>query len=128
MRRSITIPGLAHGTNPIPAASVVGNVLMTGAIFGMDPSTKALAATADEQCALMFDHVRSILTAAGASLDDVVKMTFHLAPEVDRDVINRQWIEAFPDADSRPARHVVSAPRLPATMLLQCDMVAVLAL
>lgn len=126
MQRSIRVPGLTHGANPIPSASVVGNILMSGAIFGMDPQTGALAPTADEQCALMFEHAGAILAAAGTTFEDVVKMTFHLDPTVEREVINRHWIRVFPDADARPARHVVPAPHLPASMLLQCDLIAVI--
>ncbi|MGW0036832.1 hypothetical protein [Gordonia sp. NPDC003376] len=41
MSRSIAIPGLTDGDNPIPAASVVGNILMSGAILGMRPDRRA---------------------------------------------------------------------------------------
>ena len=34
-RRSIDIPGLSHGPNPIPQASVVGNLLVSGGVMGV---------------------------------------------------------------------------------------------
>ena len=41
-RQSIEIEGFAH-KNPIPAASRLGNMLMTGIITGMDPATGKVA-------------------------------------------------------------------------------------
>ena len=41
-RRSIVIEGFAHGAQPIPAASRVGNIVMTGGVHGIDPATGKL--------------------------------------------------------------------------------------
>jgi hypothetical protein len=38
-RQSIEVEHLSHGSNPIPAACRVGNVIMTGGIAGRDPAT-----------------------------------------------------------------------------------------
>ena len=38
-RKSIEVEGFSHGANPIPAASRVGNIVMTGGISGQDPVT-----------------------------------------------------------------------------------------
>src|SRR2546423_514647 len=77
-RRSIYIEGFAH-KNPIPAGCRMGNMLMTGIITGMDPATGKVAATLEAQCAFMFQHVRSIMQAAGGSTDDVIKMSVWMA-------------------------------------------------
>ena len=52
-RKSIEIEGFAH-KNPIPAASRVVNMLMTGIITGTDPMTGTLAETLEAQCANIF--------------------------------------------------------------------------
>jgi enamine deaminase RidA (YjgF/YER057c/UK114 family) len=127
MRRSIYIKGFSHGNNPVPAACVIGCQLMTGAVFGTDPATGKVATELQEQCRLMFFNVQRILEAAGGSFADVLKMTFYLHPDVPRELINEHWIAAFPDPASRPARHVIVSDRLPASMQMQCDMVAYLA-
>lgn len=126
MRKSITIDGFSHGQNPVPAASLIGNQLMTGAIFGTDPATGKVATDADEECRLMFFNAGRILAAAGGSFDDVLKMTFFLRPEASRELVNTHWVQAFPDADSRPARHVIVSGTLPASMRMQCDLTAVI--
>lgn len=126
MRKSINIAGFKHGNNPVPAASLLGNLLVSGAIFGTDLSTGKVAETPEQQCANMFIVLRELLAAAGGGLDDVVRMTFYLRPEVSREIVNAQWVLAFPDADSRPARHVKIDERLPAGQHLQCDVMAVI--
>ena len=127
MRRSIQIEGFGHGTQPTPAASRVGPMLASGAIFGVEPATGKLAEGLERQCELMFDAAGRLLAAGGADWGGVLKMTFHVAPDVPRDLINQHWVRLFPDAASRPARHVVTSDRLPPRMLLQCDFLAVVA-
>lgn len=124
MRKSIDIEGFSHGNNPVPAATVMGHTLMTGAIFGTVRETGKVPEAAEDQCRLMFDNARRILEAAGGSFANVLKMTFFLRPETSRELLNTYWVAAFPDPDSRPARHVIVSTTLPASMALQCDMVA----
>jgi enamine deaminase RidA (YjgF/YER057c/UK114 family) len=124
MRRSIYVEGFSHGQNPVPAASVIGNLLMTGAIFGSDPATGKVVEDVGEQCRLMFQNAEWILSAAGGTFDDVLKMTFYTRAEVPRELINQHWMRVFPDPASRPARHVIVSDRLPASMSLQCDLFA----
>lgn len=127
MRRSIHIEGFGHGGNPIPAASVLRGVLVSGAIFGMEPETGKLAPDLARQCDLMFLHAERILQAGGGTWSDVLKLTFQLAPGLSRELINQHWLRLFPDALSRPARHVVVNDRLPPGTLIQCDLMALVA-
>ncbi|MDD2924651.1 RidA family protein [Rhodoferax sp.] len=124
MRRSIDIEGFSHGTNPVPAASVIGRTLMTGAIFGTVRETGKVPESVEEQCRLMFENVARILEAAGGNFDHILKMTFYTRPGVSREMINTHWVARFPDPASRPARHVIVSETLPASMSLQCDLVA----
>ncbi len=124
MRKSIQIEGFGHGSNPVPAASLLRGLLATGAIFGMDPVSRKVVPGLEAQCALMLQHAERILRAAGCGWEDVVKMNFFLAPDLPRDLINAHWLRLFPDAGSRPARHVVVNDRLPPGTLVQCDLMA----
>jgi 2-iminobutanoate/2-iminopropanoate deaminase len=38
--------------------------------------------------------------------------------------VNAEWLKAFPDPGSRPARHTQQNDHLPANMLVQCDVTA----
>lgn len=125
-RRSIHIEGFAH-ENPVPAACVIDNLLFTGAVHGggqgSDPAQ--FSPDAATQCQRMFERVLEILSVAGGSAEDIVKMSVRIAsPEVRQD-LNRMWDHVFPDPDSRPARQVTVGTTQP-HILVQCEVVAVL--
>ena len=124
-RRSIEVEGLHHGGLPIPLASQIGNIVMSGGIMGLAPGSHALPESAEEQCVHLFANVRRVMEAAGGSTDDILKMTFFVKDRGARDAINREWIALFPDAASRPARHILPAD-LPGSLLIQCELYAVL--
>ena len=123
-RTSIHIEGFGH-VNPIPAACRVGNMVMSGAISGIDPATGKVAPTLEAQCAHMFGHVRRIVEAAGGKTDDIVKMTVWMTDRGQRAALNHEWLRMFPDEQSRPARHTTEAA-LTGGILIQCDLMAVL--
>lgn len=104
MRQNLKIPGFAH-KNPVPSGCRKGPLVMTGGIAGTDPETGELPPGAEDQCRNLFKHVRAIMAAAGGSVDDIVKMSFWLSPSVPRDILNKDWLEMFPNPDDRPTRH-----------------------
>lgn len=122
-RQSIDVEGLHHGGAPIPQASLVGSLLMSSGINGMDPRDGSIPADSDTQVALIFDNIRRILDQAGGNLGDVVKCTFFVRDQSLKDQINKHWLEAFPDPASRPARHTL-VQELSAAQALQCEIVA----
>ena len=65
-RTSIYVDAFGHA-NPIPSACRVGNILTSGIVYGLDPATGKVAPTLEEQCALMFRHMRDIVEAGGGS-------------------------------------------------------------
>lgn len=124
-RRSIHVPGLGHGAQPIPNASVVGGLFMSGGISGKDPATGAVPEDPAAEVAQAFANLRAIVEAAGATLDRVVKVTVFVAERAIRTHLNPVWEEYFPDPESRPARHALEVPLT--GMRLQLEAVALLA-
>jgi 2-iminobutanoate/2-iminopropanoate deaminase len=122
-RKSVYSEGFSH-KNPIPAACQLGNMLYSGSIQGTDPVTGEYGKTIDEQCSLMFDHVKRIIQASGASTDNIIKMTVWMKDRSQRAPLNKVWLEVFPDEISRPARHTMQAP-LDGEKLIECDFIAV---
>jgi 2-iminobutanoate/2-iminopropanoate deaminase len=122
-RTSVYVEGFGH-VNPIPAACRIGDLIYSGVITGRDPGTGLPAQTLDRQCALMFQHLRAIVEAAGASVDDIIKMTVWLKDRGDRTALNREWTALFPDPADRPARHTIGT-NLDGDLLIQCEFVAV---
>lgn len=123
-RRSIEVEGFSHGAQPIPAASRVGPLIMTGGVYGLDRETGNIPDGVEDQARLMFANLRRILEEGGATLDDVARVTVFVKVPEARGAVNAEWLAAFPDPASRPARHTLQNDHLPANMLVQCDAVA----
>ena len=125
-RRSIEVPGFSHAPQPIPAACRMANIVVTGGIYGLDVDSGKVPDDLVRQTALMFENLQRVLAAAGATLGQVVKMTFWVRNPEARAFINPAWLDAFPDPQSRPARHTLQNDHLPANLLIQCDALAVI--
>ena len=124
-RTSIEVEGFSHGGIPIPAASRVGNVIMTGGISGQDPATGKVPDDAQAQVTFAFANLAKILAAAGASFEDVVKLSVSVKSFELREAINVEWLKAFPDEHSRPARHVTKYDNFGGATALQLEAYAV---
>jgi enamine deaminase RidA (YjgF/YER057c/UK114 family) len=122
-RSSITIDEIAHGS-PIPNASRIGNIIVSGLIRGADPLTSKLASTLEQQCAFMFQNMRRTVEAGGATVEDIVKVTVWME-KLARAPVNHEWVKMFPDPASRPARQIMETAMEPG-VLVQCDFMAVI--
>jgi 2-iminobutanoate/2-iminopropanoate deaminase len=80
---------------------------------------------ADEQVAMVFANVRRVLAAAGGTIGDIVKCTVFVQDKAIRPVVNKYWVEMFPNEASRPARHMLSTDLQSGTRL-QLEIMAVL--
>lgn len=124
-RRSINWAGFKH-ENPIPNASMIGNILMSSIISGRNPDMHTMPADAEEKVANIFRHIKACVEAAGGTVDDILKVNFWVKdPEVGRKMLNGPWAEMFPDAASRPARHTLALPANAASHVT-CDFTAVI--
>ena len=102
-RRSIEVPGLGHGAHPIPNASLVGPLLESGSISGVDRASGVLPEDAATQVANLFDNAAAVLAAAGGSLDDVAMFaTVYVRTKDVRSELNPVWEKHFPDPGRGP--------------------------
>lgn len=124
-RRVVRVPGLGH-SNPIPLATSIGNLLVTGTIPGRDPSTGEYPRTVDAQCELMFSNIERVMNAAGGTTGDILKLTVWLKDISNKRSLNAEWLRMFPDADSRPARHTLADPNMAEPALVHCEVMAIL--
>ena len=122
-RKSIHIGGFKHA-NPIPNASRIGNLVMSGVILGRDSAGK-MPDGLEAQCANMFAHMKATVEAAGGSTDDIIKMTVWLKDRSERAPVNAEWLKMFPDEHSRPARHALQMD-MENGALVQCDFTALI--
>ena len=123
-RRVIEVPGVSHDA-PIPMGVRVGNLVVSSGIAGKDPQTGQLPPDPGRQVELMFQHVRTLMAAAGGSPADIARMTVYVKDIAYREQLNREWLRMFPDEDDRPSRHTLQWD-LRGGMLVQCEILAVL--
>jgi 2-iminobutanoate/2-iminopropanoate deaminase len=124
-RKSFNVDGLGHA-NPIPAVSRIGNTVATGGVSGTDTSTGKIPEEVAAQCAQMFQNLRAILAAAGATPEDVIRVTVWIKRSEVRAEVNKEWVAMFPDPDSRPARHTMFYDHFAGAMVVQCEAWAVI--
>lgn len=103
----------------------VGKVVFTSGQLPADPETGLLASGAAEQTRRSLQNVRAVLEAAGAEMEDVVKVTVFLKDMGDFSAMNAVYAEFFPS--EYPARSAVEVARLPKDALVEIEAVAVVA-
>ncbi|MDX3234362.1 Rid family hydrolase [Streptomyces sp. ME03-5709C] len=103
-------------------ARIAGPFIYTAGMGPLDPATgRIVEGDITRQTHLVIDHLEQILRQAGASLDDVVKVTAHLQ-HLDRDFpgFDAAYRERF--GDPAPARTTVGSDL--ANILVEIDVVA----
>jgi enamine deaminase RidA (YjgF/YER057c/UK114 family) len=124
-RKSFHIDGW-HPGQPIPVASQIGNVIITGLVTANDPLTRVFAPDAPAQIEQMFTNLEAVLGAAGATFEDVVRVTVYVTDRSIREHLNPVWIRYFPDEHARPARATMPVDELLGGALIQCEAMVVL--
>ncbi|HLY67409.1 MAG TPA: RidA family protein [Chloroflexota bacterium] len=83
-----------------------GGFIFLSAVRGVDPETGKPPEETEKQARLLFENMEHALHAAGATLQDVVKIAVYMMDlQGDRPVFNRVWQEHF--GDEPPARFAV---------------------
>ncbi len=90
----------------------VGNTIWISGQIPLDPATKELVAGGiDAHIRRVFDNLKAIVSAAGASFDDVVKATVFLTDLSHFALVNKIMAEYF--REPYPARAAVGGAALP---------------
>jgi 2-iminobutanoate/2-iminopropanoate deaminase len=96
----------------------VGNVIYTSGMLSKEEDTEA-------QVRDCFAQLKKVITEAGATLNDVVKVNIYLVDLSDREkYLNKVWSEYFPS--NPPGRTTVQAG-LAAPVRIEIEAVAILA-
>lgn len=77
-----------------------------------------------EQTNRTFTHIREILSAAGADLGNIVKLTIFLRDVADQDVVNEVSAELFGKTNAPPRTVVQVAALNHVDMMLEIDVIA----
>lgn len=100
------------------AVRVDNTVYLSGQI-GLDPNTMNLVEGIEAQVHRVFQNLRAVATAAGGSLDDVVKLNIYLTDLAHFSKVNEVMATYF--HQPYPARAAVGVSSLPRAALVEAD-------
>ena len=102
-------------------------VFLTGQT-GRDPETGNLVEGLKAQTRCLLDNIEAVLSAAGCSREDIVKVTLILADLKEYKAIDQIYVEWLPDRGQAPypTRTSFQAAALPAGAKLMLDVVALI--
>jgi reactive intermediate/imine deaminase len=110
VRREIRVEGLAPPLSHYTDAVVAGDALYVSGIVPVDADGRVVGDDVVAQTRHVFAIMAQVLAAAGATADDVVKVTVYLLDIDDRPKINPVRQEFF--GTTRPASTLVEVSRL----------------
>jgi 2-iminobutanoate/2-iminopropanoate deaminase len=109
-KREIKHPDKDKSTGAYSAAVEIDGWVYVSGQGPVDPRTaQPVRGTIEEETLYTLGHIKKILTAAGCTLEDVVKSTVHLADIEDFDRYNATYKEFFKEVRVLPARTTVQS-------------------
>jgi reactive intermediate/imine deaminase len=103
----------------------VGNTIWVSGQIPLDPATKELVVgDIESQVRRVFENLKAIVLAAGASLDEVVKVTIFLTDLAHFALVNRVMAEYF--REPYPARAAVGVASLPRNAQVEAECIVAL--
>ena len=123
MRDVISTSEAPKAIGPYSQAIKANGLIFVSGQIALDPVTNTLV-TGDValQTERVLQNLRGILSAAGSSLDRVVRSTVFLKNMNDFSAMNQVYGNYFPSAP--PARSTVEVARLPKEVLVEIDVIA----
>lgn len=123
MRQAVSTPAAPQAIGPYSQAIKAGSLLFVSGQIPIDPATGAMVdGDIAAQTHRVFQNIKAILEAAGASLDHVVRTTVYLADMGDFAAMNEVYGTYF--SNPAPARATVQAARLPKDSRVEIDVIA----
>ncbi|HPV64952.1 MAG TPA: RidA family protein, partial [Candidatus Cloacimonas sp.] len=107
---------------PYSQAILMNNTLFVSGQLGIDPGTSSIPEGFEEQANLVFNHIKSILDAAGMGMSNIVKVTVFLKDLDDFTLLNDIYTRYF--SAPYPAREVVQVSRLPKGGKIEISVIA----
>ena len=109
------------------AVVATGKILFVSGQIAIDPATNQLVHGGDlaKQTEQVMANLAAILTAAGATFEDIVKTGVFLKDMNDFATMNGIYARYFDEATA-PARACVEVARLPKDVLVEIDCIAVI--
>jgi reactive intermediate/imine deaminase len=122
-KRKISTEGAPKPAGPYSQAIVSGNTIYVAGQGPFNPGTGKMPAGFEEQAVQTFENIKAIVEAAGATLQDVVKVNVYLTDLGNFAKMNEVYMRYF--RDPYPARATVGTQLL-GGMAIEVECVAVL--
>ena len=123
-RQIIQTPDAPAAIGTYSQAVRVGDTVYLSGQIGLDPITMQLAEGTEGQIHRVFQNLRAVATAAGGSLDDIVKLNIYLTDLAHFAKVNEIMATYF--HQPYPARAAVGVASLPRGAMVEADGVLVL--
>ena len=123
MKEIISTENAPGAIGPYSQAIKAGGMIFCSGQIPIDPATgNFVSDVVSEQTEQVLKNLGEVLTAAGASLNDVVKTTVFLADMNDFAEMNEVYGRFF--SENKPARATVQAARLPRDAKVEIECIA----
>jgi 2-iminobutanoate/2-iminopropanoate deaminase len=125
IKKVIISPSAPKAVGPYSQAIRAGNFLFLSGQLPLDPATGNIVGNDIEtQTRQALENIKAVLSAAGASLTDVVKTTVFLKDLEQFTSMNKIYQEYF--LKDAPARSTIEVARIPRDALIEIESVALL--
>jgi 2-iminobutanoate/2-iminopropanoate deaminase len=122
-RQAVQTDKAPKAIGPYAQAIIANGFVYTAGQIPIDPVTGDMVEGGiTAQTRRVLENLKSVLEAAGSSLDRVVKATVFLRQMADFAAMNEVYADYF--GDVRPARSTVAAAELPRGALVEIDLIA----
>lgn len=123
-RQIISTPAAPAAIGTYSQAVRVGDTVYLSGQIGLDPETMQLVEGIDAQITRVFENLKAVAFAAGATLDDAVKVNIYLTDLAHFAKVNETMAKYF--SQPYPARAAVGVAALPRGALIEADAVLVI--
>ncbi len=123
-KATISTPHAPSAIGTYSQALRCGNTVYVSGQIGLDPATMQLVEGIDAQVKRVFDNLKAVAEAAGASLDDAAKLTIYLTDLAHFAKVNEIMAAYF--RQPYPARAAVGVASLPRGALVEADAILVI--
>jgi reactive intermediate/imine deaminase len=121
MKSIIATPYAPAAIGTYSQAVKAGNTIYLSGQIGLDPATMQMVDGIDAQIVRVFENLKAVAAAAGATLDDAVKFNIYLTDLANFAKVNE--VMARYVAQPYPARAAVGVKELPRGALVEADTV-----
>ncbi len=124
MRKIISTDRAPAAIGTYSQAVQCGNTVYMSGQIGLDPATMTMVDGIDAQIVRVFENLKAVAEAAGATLNDAAKLNIYLTDLANFAKVNETMARYF--SQPYPARAAVGVKELPKGALVEADAVLVI--